>query len=356
MRVLTPFLFACAASAGEEAKGVLPLTGLNLAGAEFGEPGGAYGTAYRYPSEAEIASIAKRGFTTIRLPFLWERLQPALEGPLDEAERDRIEAVVQAARSRGLVVVLDLHNFARWRGATIGSAAVPIRAFADVWTRLAGLHKGRDGVLFGLMNEPHDIRTEVWAEAAQGAVDAIRAAGACNRVLVPGNGWSGAHSWASSHYGTPNSRAMARIADPANKMSFEFHQYLDADFSGRNATCISPARAVATLAGATDWLAARRATGFLGEIGAGSNPNCLKGLDAMLAHLDAHPKQWIGWTAWAAGEWWPKDYPLLLEPRDGIDPPQLGVFERWRGKGHELARAALSSARCDKHPRPGRRG
>ncbi len=262
---------------------------------------------------------------------------------------------MQAARAKKLAVILDLHNFARWRGAVIGSSAVPVRAFADFWGKLAALYKGRNGVVFGLMNEPHDMRTEAWAEAAQAAVSAIRAAGACNRVLVPGNGWSGAHSWMSGSYGAPNARVMVRITDPRNKTTFEFHQYLDADFSGRNAACLPPAKVAATLTGATDWLAARKVTGFLGEIGAGAGAQCLKGLDAMLSFLDAHPRQWIGWTAWAAGAWWPKDYPLLLEPREGVDPPQLAVFEKWRGKNRDLARLSLSSAQCEKHPRPGRR-
>lgn len=353
MKRLAPVVVIVSASlahAAEKPIGHLPLTGLNLAGAEFGEVGGAHGSAYRYPSTDEIDAVARRGFTVIRLPFLWERLQPKLNGEFDQAEAARLDDVVRAVRARKLAIILDLHNFARFRGDPIGSAAVPMHAFADVWRRLAARYRSQDGIIFGLMNEPHDMATETWADAAQAGIEAIRATGACNHILVPGNDWSGAHSWASGHAGAPNAQVMTRVRDPAHRMSFEFHQYLDADFSGRSPTCVSPDKVVAALSVATDWLKQRKATGFLGEIGAGSDPTCLAGLDAMLAHLDAHPKQWIGWTAWAAGAWWPKDYPLLLEPRGGADPPQLRVFEKWRGP----ARASASFARCEKHPRPGR--
>lgn len=315
------------AGAKEQARRPM-MTGVNLAGAEFGEPGGAYGTAYRYPDDGEIDAIAKRGFTIIRLPFLWERIQPVLSGDLDAKEFERLDHVVARSLDRKLAIILDLHNYARRGQDAIGSDKLPVAAFADVWRRLAERYKGRDGVAFGLMNEPHDMPTEDWARAAQAAIDAIRTTKACNRVLVPGNAWSGAHSWRSDSYGTPNAIAMATVSDPAKRMTYEFHQYLDSDWSGRSATCQKPAAVVAALAIATDWLEKQKATGFLGEIGAGANKQCLAGLSAMLAHLNAHDV-WKGWTAWAAGAWWPEDYPLLLRTTEGKDTPQLATFADW---------------------------
>lgn len=318
------------------------LTGLNLAGAEFGDVGGEFGKAYRYPGDDEIADVARRGFTIIRLPFLWERLQPALSGPFDKNELARLTHVIDAARAKKLAIILNPHNYARWKDDVIGSTNVPVAAFADFWRRLAAIGNGRDGVIFGLMNEPHDMPTQDWARAAQAAIDAIRATGACNRILVPGNAWSGAHSWLSDSYGTPNAVAMAAIKDPIDKASFEFHQYLDADWSGRSATCRPPLEVVDALAVATRWLEERKATGFLGEIGAGNDPQCLAGLSAMLDHMDAHAHVWRGWTAWAAGAWWPKDYPLLLRATDGRDPPALALFTARRA----VPDPAFVSASC----------
>jgi endoglucanase len=87
--------------------------------------------------------------------------------------------------------------------------------------------------MFGLMNEPNSMDTNLWRDTAQGAINAIRATGASNMILVPGNAWTGAWSWTSNYYGTPNSVAMASITDPKNNFAFEAHQYFDGDSSGK---------------------------------------------------------------------------------------------------------------------------
>ncbi len=60
------------------------------------------------------------------------------------------------------------------------------------------LFKGNPKMLFGLMNEPHGMPTEQWLGAANAAIQSIRAAGAPQLILVPGNAWIGAHSWGGS--------------------------------------------------------------------------------------------------------------------------------------------------------------
>ncbi|MES2029805.1 MAG: cellulase family glycosylhydrolase [Pseudomonadota bacterium] len=57
----------------------------------------------------------------------------------------------------------------------VGSAALADSAFADIWGRLAGHHASNSNVLFGLMNEPHDISPGQWTSSANAAVAAIRA-------------------------------------------------------------------------------------------------------------------------------------------------------------------------------------
>ncbi|MCB1543043.1 MAG: glycoside hydrolase family 5 protein, partial [Rhodoblastus sp.] len=59
---------------------------------------------------------------------------------------------------------------------------------------------------------------------------------------------------------------------------------------------------------------------------------------AMLAHMADNADVWTGWAYWAAGAWWPKDYPLSIEPKDGEDRPQMKVLAKWIG------RAALPNA------------
>ena len=73
---------------------------------------------------------------------------------------------------------------------------------------------------------------------AQSVTNAIRAIGARNRILVPGTDYSGAHSWVTSG----NAAQMATFLDPANNFAFDVHQYLDADSSGKEGTCVVGAR------------------------------------------------------------------------------------------------------------------
>ena len=301
----------------------MTMTGVNIAGAEFGKTPGVLFKDYVYPTPEGISHFAGKGLDTVRLPFRWERLQPHLDQPLDAGELARIEAVVAAVTDGGGYVVLDPHNYARYRKAIVGSDAVPIAAFADFWARLAAKFADRDHVVFGLMNEPHGLPAEDWRDAAQAAIDAIRAAGAGNLILVPGVSWTGAHSWIKSG----NGAALAAITDPADNFAFEAHQYLDKDYSGTHEECPRETAGADGLRVFEGWLKEQGRKGFLGEFGAPANPACLQALDAMLAQMDANPDLWLGWTYWAAGAWWSQDYPLSIQPdRSGADRPQLDVL------------------------------
>jgi endoglucanase len=308
-----------------------PVAGVNLAGAEFGNPPGRPETDYHYPSEAEFAWAKSRHFAVVRLPFLWERLQPALGKDFDAGELERLRAAVSGARKHGLSIILDVHDYGRYRGAEIGTAAAPDSAFADLWRRLATIFGGQDDVIFGLMNEPHDQPVARWAASAQAALDAVRAAGACNLTLVPGANWTGAHSWNVEREGVSNALAMAKIVDPGAH-AFEFHQYLDEDHSGTHAECRKPEEVVAALSTATKWLREHKAKGFLGEFGAGPDANCQAGLDGMLKHMRDNSDIWMGWAWWAAGAWWPPTYPLNIGPTTGPEKPQMKTLAKWIGK------------------------
>ncbi len=330
----TAAVVACLTASGAHAansRAPRPAASVNLAGAEFGEPPGVIDKDYHYPGDDEFAWARANGFVVVRLPFLWERLQPNLNEAFDADELARLTAALDRARAHGLTTILDPHNYGRWRGAPIGSPAAPASAFADFWTRLAMRFSGRKDVIFGLMNEPHDMPVAQWAAAAQAAVDAIRSTGACNLTLIPGANWTGAHSWNAEIDGQSNAVAMAAIHDPGPH-AFEFHQYLDSDWSGVHAECRKPDESVAALSVATDWLRKRRQKGFLAEFGAGPSAQCLAGLDAMLHHMRANADVWLGWSYWAAGAWWPPTYALSIEPVAGQARPQMATLANWIGK------------------------
>lgn len=299
-------------------------TGVNLAGAEFAENSlpGSYGTDYTYPTHAEVDYFTGKGMNVFRLPFRWERLQRTAFADFDAAELARIDDFVNYATGKGASVVLDPHNYARYYGTVIGTGNVPAGAFADLWGRLASRYKGNGRVIFGLMNEPHDMPTELWRDDANAAIQSIRNAGAANLILVPGNGWTGAHSWNQSWYGTPNAQAMLGINDPGNNYAFEAHQYMDGNFSGTSDQCVSATIGSEKLAEFTNWLRQNGRRGFLGEFAGGRNNTCYAALDNMLSYVDNNADVWLGWTYWAAGPWW-GDYIFTLEPAGGTDRPQV---------------------------------
>ncbi len=301
------------------------LRGVNIAGAEFGGPNAVYGQGYTYPSDETLDWARAQNMTAIRLPFRWERLQPELYGDFDPAELARLQVTVQAANSRGLTVILDLHNYAEYRGDRIGAGRVTADALGDFWRRLTPYFLGNDKIVLGLMNEPADITAKVWFDAAQAGLNAIREAGSDQLVLVPGTIWTGASHWFDPQDGGSNADLFQHIEDPVDNFAFEVHQYLDEDYSGTHRTCPRADDAVDALKAMADWLKTHGFTGFVGEFGGTASADCLEGLDYMTGYLNENSDVWIGWTAWAAGDWW-GNYPLSLQPVDGEDRPQMRVL------------------------------
>lgn len=316
------------------------LRGVNLAGAEFGEENGVYGTAYIYPSDETIAYFAAKGFNSVRLPFSWSRLQTSLNAPFDPAELERLNDAVQRLRAAGLTVVLDPHNYARYRGELIGSPAVPYEAFAQFWTELAKVFANQDGVVFGLMNEPHTMPTEQWLGGANAAIAAIRATGARNLILVPGNSWTGAHSWMGETYGGANGIVMLGINDPLNHYAFEVHQYFDDDFSGTKDNCSRAEDAITAIKTYTQWLRENGKRGYLGEFGVPKDEVCIQALERMVDTVEQGRDVWIGWAYWAAGDWWPEEEALNIQPTAAGDRPQL------RGLSRALGDLSSAAATC----------
>jgi endoglucanase len=315
---------------GDRASEGLAYAGVNLAGGEFGTVPGTYGKDYIYPSTADIDYYAQLGFNLIRVPFRWERLQPALNAPFNSADQALLSGAVEHAAGKGLRVVLDTHNYARRRVADdgwtqehlIGSDAVPSAAFADYCARLARLFKDSPDVIFGLMNEPWGLPPEDWLAIANAAIAAMRHAGAAQLILVPGAAYTGAHSWKTS-----GNTVMAKTADPANRFAFEVHQYLDADSSGTSPMAVGARIGSERIDAFQNWCRQNGFKAFLGEFAAGADANSLAALTDICRTLQANPDVWLGWAAWAGGSWWPDDYIFKLDPtKAGQMRPQTEIL------------------------------
>ncbi len=108
--------------------------------------------------------------------------------------RGLVDQVADYLQSRGKYLVLDLHEY---RAPTANHAAF--------WLDAATRYKNHPGVIFGLLNEPHDVSWEIWRNGGvvyesgstvgdrtigmQGLVDAVRSTGAGNLVTAGGLDW-----------------------------------------------------------------------------------------------------------------------------------------------------------------------
>lgn len=235
-------------------------------------PGHLYGAVWP-ASEAQFAYAAARGYGFIRLELLWERLQRDLMGELGctfelysvnvgDPLADvmiLLESQFSLARQYGLKVLPVIMNYgaralysggawtlaaqgayayrSRDRKFPVGSAEVPIAAFADFWRRFAGLFVagGRfveyADTLLGLelMNEPTQLVNGGATNGAmhQAAITAIRNAGYGGYLYVNGYAYATTRYWT-----TQNAGALDVLDDPANRLIAVGHYYPDADHSG----------------------------------------------------------------------------------------------------------------------------
>ena len=315
---------------GLSAASPLPLTGVNIAGGEFwwarkpnGEVHPQYGVNYSYPTKAEIDYFAGQGMNFFRYQFLWETLQPQPRAPLDKSDLARLKKSVQLATSKRLAVLLDPHNYARYYGTNVvGASEISAADFADFWGRLAAEFKDDPHVWFGLVNEPHDMPTQLWFDDANAAIAAIRATGAKNLILVPGNHWTGAHSWTSGG-DQSNAKCVLTVKDPINHWAIEVHQYVDQDNSGTHKSVVSPTVGAERLETFVAWCRQNHRRAVLGEFGVPAVTNGEAALHEMLGSMERDRDVWLGWTWWAAGARW-GNYMFTIEPKpDGTERPQM---------------------------------
>ena len=216
---------------------------ISVAGLEFGsdqpdfcnDATGLLGQNYFLNSRVTFERLAKHGFTTFRIPFRWERLQPTLGQPLDpNGVQDLRLQLNLAARVNGRVL-LDLHNYGRYTcrvdgnptdcglGEELsGQVRVETDHLADFWARMAHAFSGQPALIgYGLMNEPHDLPEGAWIEASRKAAEAIRNQGDRTRLYVAGDRWSSSAHWDRYNPQHP------WIEDPEGRVTYEAHCYLD---------------------------------------------------------------------------------------------------------------------------------
>jgi aryl-phospho-beta-D-glucosidase BglC (GH1 family) len=320
-----------------------PFRGINVAGAEFSSLG-----VPAFEKRQSFAFLASRGYSVVRIPFLWESMQPTLSGDLAPAAMDKLQSAITDAADAGLSVILDVHNYAIYDGRTYGDPGSFTEAdFADLWRRLAETFRSEPAVVgYGLMNEPRALPTVNgvsgnlrWQHAQQAALDAIRATGDTTCVMVSGYTAGTMGGWLNTTHGQPE----PYITDPADNFRWEAHHYWDVGSTGKYMTTYSDA--VSTGFGTSqgdavrtrtyfelnqwiEWLEKYDQKGFIGEFGWPSSENAGSEADAAawnslaemyLNRIDAADPDLVWTTAWATGARWSARYSLqFYGATDGV--------------------------------------
>ncbi len=138
--------------------------------------------------------MADSGANVIRLPVHPERWE------LDPDYLWRyLDPVVRWNGENGVYTIIDLHfigDIGTDRGAQMPDIRTPSKDFSlDFWLQLASYFKDTPHVIFEIFNEPADIPAAEWRVNAQILVDAIRATGADQLIIVGGIEYSRDLSW-----------------------------------------------------------------------------------------------------------------------------------------------------------------
>jgi endoglucanase len=295
-----------------------------------------------------IDYFAGKNMTAIRYLFTWECMQPSLGGTIPgdvggnyETYFNNYKAMVDyATNTAGLQVIVEPWEGdasgaigARYNNNLVGSAQVPISDFADFWTKIATLFKDNPKVAYGLINEPNNMSTTTWFQAAQAAITAIRNTGSTQRIFVPGNGYTAASQWTNNFYDTDAVKvsnadawlnangAGAPLADPLNNIAVEVHTYVDCYEGGLYDEITSNTAARDHVDVTVQWARNNGYQVYLGEIGlyAGNTPvlnpdvtcpvptgTATAAWSDFVSYASANTDTLIGFTWWAGGypAWW----------------------------------------------------
>jgi len=320
-----PSSTSSAAPAGPTINNGLPafLGGLNTAGYDFSvaTDGSFTGTGVS-PPVSQYTHFAAEGVNIFRIPFAWQLMTPTVGGSINQTFLSIYDTTVQAALNSGptVHVIIDVHNYARWNGQIISQGGPTNAQFASLWSQLATKYASQSRIIFGVMNEPHDIPDlQAWATSVQAAVTAIRAAGATSQViLIPGSSYSSAQTLP-----TEAGPYLLGVTDPIGgtaKLLFDVHKYLDSDNSGTHPNCTTDNTAVfQTL---VTWLQQNgNRQALLSETGGGNTASCETMLNTQLAFIKANQASIVGFTIWAGGAF-DNTYVLTVTPNpDGTDQP-----------------------------------
>jgi endoglucanase len=176
----------------------------------------------QYPATAKVAAkdvnaARSWGVNLVRIPLAENPVIPG-DCSYDATYLTKVDGLVQAATSQGMVALLDLHTNAVKACAAPAQQAMPDGNAVTFWKTVAARYKSNPLVAFDLYNEPHDISDAVWrnggtvtsggvtytAPGMQQLYAAVRGTGATNLITASGPNWASSFPAAAPLTGVTN--------------------------------------------------------------------------------------------------------------------------------------------------------
>lgn len=329
--------------------GSIRFRGVNLAGGEFEDDDAEHlarnGVFLPFDNDAEL--FVYKGMNTFRIPVVWEYMD--LKGVSNYMTK--LDSVIRDLTAKQYDVILDLHNYMRFNPGNvindvintnpdgddvidIGVGSDPLNSpFRELWEDLVRRYRS-PFMIFGLMNEPHDVSFERLNLIIDAGLKGMRSRGPLisQRILIPGNNWDRLRSWFDRVNGRiSNAENFAanwpRWRDQDGNVMLEIHHYFDEDDSGRYANrseCMDETLFKTQFdvywPRFKQWCITNRVPVFVSAFGAPDTIRCSSLITHFLNALHnftftkSNGYGVVGWTAWAAGHGWPSAYPLSLAP------------------------------------------
>lgn len=328
--------------------------GVSLSGGELTKENAAQGKFMPFDNDAAL--FLYKGMNTFRISITWEYFADRKGVVFVRSKYVReLDAVISGLIAKKANVIIDLHNYGRYnaddlsknknnrdylgddvirpctRVRPIWCAGVATSSFSELWYAIASRYNA-SGMIYGILNEPHDIFYENLNELYILAYGAIRRAENATRhlILIAGNQRTALSEWfVPNAFGRSNADNTELLDilrtryDPF--FAIDVHQYFDNDFSGNYqiGEClpldIFEQQFDTYWPQFKEWATTNKCAVFIGEFGIPDTPRCRATMNHFLdsvtnfSYLQERDSGVIGWTVWVAGNSL-GDHPLSLAP------------------------------------------
>ncbi len=287
----------------------------------------------------ELFDKAKEaGFATIRLPVRWSNYaQATAPYTIDAAFFQRVDYAINAALSRGMNIVVNMHHYRQLCGEALDSGEKSVDArvlddrFIAMWSQIATRYKDQpnDRVLLEPYNEPNTACNGArWNTLAKRALDEIRKTNPNRFVVIGPSSWNSAY--ALKDFAPPDDQRV--IITFHNYSPFQFtHQ--GASWGGSSAdswlgtTCCNQAQTSEITQGmevAKQWAGTRWPL-WMGEFGSYEKAPYDSRVRYTRLLRDEAEKRGIAWAYWEMasvfGIWNPANKTWRTELRDALTGP-----------------------------------